>query len=147
MQHFVLAPEPPLHGLCRSLSCVAARWDPSVSFSALKLCPLVSASPAILIRGLLFLLLAFIFLAEAGLRSHALFDVMTVHKDVLEIWPLHLCGAEGPSLDKKRNISQHLEWKLGIFVKRNSFRPLSTNTTEHLDLTFGVQASFFSLLL
>jgi len=59
-------------------SRTAARRDPSGSFSALRLGPLVSASPAILIWGLLVLLLAFIFLAEAGLRSHALFDVMKV---------------------------------------------------------------------
>lgn len=67
-----------------------------MSFSALKLCPLLSASPAIPIRGLLFLLLAFIFLAEAGLRSRALFDGTKVRKDELEIWPPHLHGAEGP---------------------------------------------------
>lgn len=75
-----------------------------MSFSALKLFPLASALPAILIKDLLFLLLAFIFLTEAGLRSHALFDLMKVYKDELEIWLPHLGGAEGPSLGAERNL-------------------------------------------
>lgn len=75
--------------------CLARQRDGTVSFSALKLNPLVSASPALLKRGSLFLLLAFIFLAEAGLRCHGLFGRMKVHKDELEMCPLRLCGAEG----------------------------------------------------
>lgn len=71
----------------------------------------------------------FIFLAEAGLRSHALFDVMKVRKDELEIWPPCLHGAEGPFPGEERDLSQYLEWELAIFARINSFRPLSTDIT------------------
>lgn len=39
LPQFGLAPESLPQGLCHSLSPGAARWDPSVSFSALKMSP------------------------------------------------------------------------------------------------------------
>lgn len=118
-----------------------------MSFSALKLFPLTSALPAILIKDMLFLLLAFVFLTEVGLRSHAPFDLMKIHKDELEIWFPCLGGAEGPSLGAEGNLSQHLSWELHISVGINDFVSLLTNIPLHLGLIFGVQASLSLLLL
>lgn len=100
-QYFTLTPESLLHGLLLVPVSHGSRTGPSCGLLCLKAVPLASALPAILMKDLLFLLLAFIFLAEAGLRSCALLGLMKVHKDELEIWLPHLGGAEAPSLGAK----------------------------------------------
>jgi len=63
----------------------------------LKAVPLLFSFARYFLRRFLFLLLAFIFLAEADVRSHV---------DAMKLCPLYLLGVESTFLGEERNLSQ-----------------------------------------